>query len=233
MARNIILFAAAALWAGAAAAQAPMPRNVTVSGEGKVEAVPDRAILPVTLENKEKTLALAKQKNDAQAAALMKVAESFGLPKEKLKTTGFYLAPQYRFEPGTNRQIFDGYLVSRSIELTLDKQEQTEEVIAALAKAGIDRIQGLRFTLSHPKEQEAQARKEAMDDARAKASQLAAAAGAKLGPVMTIQLQGGGWRDAPRPVFAAAMAKAEAVPPPVLPGLETLEQQVTVTYELQ
>jgi uncharacterized protein YggE len=68
-----------------------------------------------------------------------------------------------------------------------------------------------------------------MEDAIAKAKLYAEAAGAELGPVMTISEQGG---YVPR--FAAAPpmeAAAKAVP--IEPGTEKLDIEVQVTWELK
>lgn len=218
----------------AQAADLPL-RSVTVAGEGKVEATPDRAVLPITLETKDKALTVAKQKNDALTDKLLKVAAQYGIAKEKLKTSGVMIAPQYRWEQASNKQVFEHYVVSRSLEITIDAMEKSEKLIAAVTEAGVDRVQGLQFTFSDPKALEASARKLAMEDARAKAEALAASAGAKLGPVQTITLAEGGY-SAPPPMPMRAMAMkadmAESAPPP-LPGLTTIQQHVTVVYALQ
>lgn len=218
----------------AALGEEPFRRSVTVYGEGKVEATPDRAILPVTIETKEKALADAKAKNDKRTDALIKTATSFGISRDKLKTSGLMIAPQYRWEQKTNRQVFEGYMVSRSVTITVDDLEKSEKLIAALTEAGIDQVQGIQFTFANPEALEASARKLAMGDARAKAQQLAEAGGAKLGTPLTIALTEGGHAP-PQPMMmraAMADAKAEAAPPP-LPGTSIIQQQVTVVYELQ
>src|SRR4051812_40883211 len=83
-------------------AEEPFRRSITVSGEGRVEAVPDRALLPVTIETKDKSLTAAKQANDRKVEALLKVAASFSIPNDKIKTSGISIAPQYRWEEKTN-----------------------------------------------------------------------------------------------------------------------------------
>lgn len=215
-------------------ADEPFRRSVTVSGEGKVETVPDRALLPVTVETKDKSLSAAKQANDRRMDALLKVTASFSIPNDKVKTSGVYIAPQYRWEEKTNKQIFETYVVSRSITITIDPLDQAEKLLAKLTESGIDQIQGIQFTLSNPEALEANARKLAVQDARGKAQALAEAAGAKLGKVLTITTGGGGYT--PRPMMARAMdmkAEAASAPPPVLPGMTEINENVTIVYELE
>lgn len=206
-------------------------RTVTVSATGKMEAVPDRAVLPVEIQTHDRSLLQAKQKNDRLTDRLLKVTADHDIPKEKLKTSGIYISPQYRWED--QRQIFENYQVSRSIEITIDDLDKLEKLIAAITEAGIDQVQGVQFTIANPEALESAARKQAMQHAAARAEELAAAAGAKLGKVLTITL--GGEARFPMPVPMRAMAvQAQAAPvPPPLPGVESVEQSVTVVYELE
>lgn len=226
-------FFAAAL-AASAHAEEPFRRTVTVSGEGKVEAAPDRAVLPIAIETKDKQVAEAKRANDALTEKLLKVAGQYGIPKEKLKTSGIFVSPQYRWEEKTHKQVFETYVVNRSLEITIDALEKTEKIIAAVTEAGIDRVQGIQFTLANPEALEAEARTKAVRNAQARAQALAEAAGVKLGRVLTITSGGGGYAPPPMPMRAmAAKADMAESAPPTLPGVSSIEQQVTVVYELQ
>lgn len=228
-------FLALLLCAACFGAHAAEPaRTVSVSATGKVEAAPDRAVLPITLETQDKSLNAAKQANDRLMAKFLAVAKQFELAKEKLTTTGIYVNPRYRWEDKTHKQVLEGYGVSRSIQVNIDDLGKLEPVLAALTEAGIDQVQGVQFTLANPDALEASARKQAMEKASAKAAELAAGAGAKLGPVMSITESGGGFQP-PMPMQRAMAMKAEAdvAPPPPLPGLMQVEQSVSVTYALQ
>lgn len=208
------------------------PRTVSVSAQGSVEAVPDRAVLPITIESKDKVLAAAKQKNDKQMDKLLKVAADNGIAQAKLKTSGIYINPGYRYE--NNKQVFEGYSVNRSIRITIDELDKLEKVIAGLTSAGIDQVQGVEFTVADPEALESAARKKAVEKATAKATELATTAGAKLGRVITINETGGQY---PMPMMArgavAMEMKADSAPPPPLPGTMEVQQSVSVLYELQ
>jgi hypothetical protein len=211
-----------------------LPRSVTVSATGKAEATPDRAVLPVQVETRDKKLLTAKQKNDELAAKMLKVTETYKIPQAKLKTSGVHISPQYRWEQKTNKQIFDGYLVSRSVQITVDELEQTEKLIASLTEAGIDQVQGVQFTIADPEGLESAARKDAIAKAAKQADELAVAAGAKRGKALNISLSGAVSMPPPMPMRAMAMkADMAESAPPTLPGTLTVEQQVTVVYELE
>jgi uncharacterized protein YggE len=107
----------------------------------------------------------------------------------------------------------------------------TGAVIDAAADAGGPSftISGVSFGVAEPSALQSGARQAAMTNAHAIATELARAAGAGLGEVVTIgegQQRGDG---IPRP-FAAAKVGAAATPIEI--GEQTVQVEVTVTYRL-
>ena len=97
--------------------------------------------------------------------------------------------------------------------------------------AGANSIGGISFDIEKPDELQNEARKAAMADAIAKAKLYVEAAGAELGPVMTIAEQGG---YMPRSMAAAPMMEATAAKPvPIEPGTQNVDIEVQVTWELK
>ena len=64
-------------------------------------------------------------------------------------------------------------------------------ILDQLVTAGANSIGGISFDIDKPEDKQNEARKAAMADAIAKAKLYVEAAGAELGPVMTITEQGG------------------------------------------
>jgi uncharacterized protein YggE len=90
-------------------------------------------------------------------------------------------------------------------------------------------INGLTFAVSEPEPVLTRARAAAMAAARAKAEELAAAEGARVGKVLTID-EGGG---AGPPVYAKAARMAMvADSAPIEAGEHELDVSVTVSYRL-
>ncbi|MBW0011237.1 MAG: SIMPL domain-containing protein, partial [Pseudonocardiales bacterium] len=88
------------------------------------------------------------------------------------------------------------------------------------------RIEGISFSFADPSSLLVEARKRAIDDARARARQLVDGLGVGLGGVISISESdlGGG----PRIQAFAAVADST----PVLPGESEVAHQVTVGYEI-
>ena len=94
-------------------------------------------------------------------------------------------------------------------------------------------INGISFRVEDPTEAQALARTAAVEDARAKADQLATAAGVEIVGVVSITESGG---QQPQPLYMdraeVAFAAADAAPTPVLPGEIELAVNVFIQYEI-
>jgi uncharacterized protein len=214
-----VLFAAAAI-AGVAQPQfarsagAPATPTITVSGNGSVATVPDRATFSFGVVTKADTARAALAKNAAAAAAVVTA-----LKGAKVQTTGLGVDPRYDDAGAT----ILGYTATTSVTADADLAQIGGLIDAAVA-AGADSVSGPSFS---PSDREALYRKAlaaAVADAKAKATVLADAAGVTLGRVTSLAE---GQSSAPVPVAWAADAGAVKIEP----GTQTVEATVTVTYE--
>lgn len=215
----------------------PPPRVISVSGEAKEELAPDQAVLAASIVSRHQALSEAKKQNDERMSKLVSIAQEYKIPKDKINASNVYIAPEYRYDNPTGKQVFVGYVVNRSIAITMEDIAVHERVLSALIDAKIDQIGGVSFTLKNPDAIQMRLRGKAVANAKARAETLAQAAGAKIGRVMTIS-ESGGMMPMPHPMPMMAMAKAEmagdsASVAPSLPGLVTVSQSVNVTFELE
>ncbi len=208
-------------------------RSISVQGEAREEVAPNQAILSGQLLSKAKQLADAKQQNDKLVERVLAVAKQFDIPKEKVSASNVYISQEYSYE--NNKQVPKGYIVSRNLNITMDKLDVHERVLSALVENGIDQINGVQFGVSDVEKRSDDLRVKAVVNAYARADSLAKAAGAKLGKVITISTSGASYQ--PQPMIMRAMkapgAVAEMSVAPSLPGLTSLQESVSVTYELE
>jgi uncharacterized protein YggE len=119
--------------------------------------------------------------------------------------------------------------VSNQVTVLVDDLTRLGTTLDALVRAGANQLGGISFSFRDPKPLAEGARREAVEDAAAKARTLAAAAGVTLGPVLSIQ-EGGGGFPIPRPMmFEAAQARDVAI----APGESTVTVSVSMTYAIQ
>lgn len=220
---------AALLLAGAAAAQEAVAEpGVVVRGSGIAYGEPDRAVLELGVQTRDPDVRRALAEADDTMRRVRRALRAAGVAEEDFRTTTFQLWREEEFDrDGAPRGA--AYRVTHLVEATVREVEGVGEVIAGAVEAGANQIGGVRFALAHPAELERRARTQAMEDARAKAEQLAEAAGARLGDALTIQETGGGG-DPPMPL--AMMEARAAGPSPVSAGQLAVRVEVTVRYAL-
>lgn len=214
------------------------PRMVNVSGTGVVNAEPDLAVVTLGVETQAEEAAAALAQNNEQMQALFDALITAGVAAEDMQTQTVRLQPQYAQPPDPNQpQASDqpttpaiiGYVATNTVEARVRDLNTVGELLDAAVQAGANQIQGIRFELSDPTAVLDQAREAAWQDARRKAEQLAALAGATLGPALTISE----FSQTPIPLAqdVTALRAAEAVVP-VQPGTQQVQVNVQVTWQL-
>jgi uncharacterized protein YggE len=125
------------------------------------------------------------------------------------------------------------YRAQSMVEITVRNLDSIGRVLAAASNAGVNQAWGLNFQLEDPKPLEKQAREKALADARAKAEQLAQAAGVKLGRVISVSDGSGGGGPVFGRSFDAPMAMAMKESAAIERGEVKLGQQVRVVYAIE
>ncbi len=219
--------------------------QISVSGEGKVTARPDVARITATILTQSEFLKTAQEENSRKSNVLAGYLKSVGVEEKDIKTVGYNIYPQYRYPrpcplgafpcPPDDEPKITGYQVRNSYEVTLRDLGQAGEILAGVVGAGANEVSGIAFTIDKPDELQAQARKKAIDDARAKAGKLAKDLGRRLGKIVSFS-EGGSF---PPPIFferGAALGKGGEVPAPspsVQPGENEIVVTVSITYEFR
>jgi uncharacterized protein len=201
-------------------------RSVTVSAAGKAAAVPDELTVSLGVMVRAATAREAlSQANERTRAAIAAFKEG-GVEDRDLATAELSIWPDY----GESRRV-EGYQARNTLSVRLRDIAQAGGLLDTVAGIVGDDvvIQGLNFAVSEPEPVLTRARSSAMIAARAKADELAAAAGARVGKVLTID-EGG---EARAPVYAkSARMTMAADSAPIEAGERELEVSVTVSYRL-
>ncbi len=143
------------------------------------------------------------------------------------------------------------YRASEGVTVVTHEPDEAGELIAAGVAAGATSTRGPAFFVGDEEAAYDAALVEAFDQAKTKAGMLAAAAGATLGPAITIT-EGGAVTPVTETAAAAPVTKcvpvtqgsagtrrvgshasACATPPPVKPGKSTVTATVNATFALQ
>jgi uncharacterized protein YggE len=225
-----VLFAAALLAAGLAPAfgQTVASRIITMSGQGEVRATPDTVTLSAGVSSEAPTAAAALAANTARMQPVFAALKKLGVQDKDMQTANFSISPQ--MANVANQPHVTGYEVSNRLQVRLVDVAKLGPALDALVTAGANQMNGIDFAIQDTAPLLAQARADAVSDARAKAETYARAAGVTLGPVLSISENTG---QGPRPVFMAMPMPRAAKAVPVAAGEESVTAEVSIVWEIR
>ena len=209
--------------------------GIWVSGNGKVVAVPDVAILRLGIEAQEASVAEAQERAAEAMDKVMKALKEQGVSEKDVQTQHFNIHRVTRWDNRDEKEVVIGYRVTNMVTAKIRDVTKAGVVVDAVALAGGDytRIDSIGFTVDDPSEYHKEAREKAVADAEAKAKQLAEAVGVKLGKPLYITESS----YIPGPIYRQDMiAKAEGAPAmetPISPGEMEITLNVQISYEIE
>jgi uncharacterized protein len=226
-----LLLCLAIVWTGSVAA-AETERTVTVSGIGGVTATPDIARLQLAVVERSPSVSDAQTAAAAVTARVLALLDELRIERKYVNTTSASVQPDYRWNQVKEQQELIGYIAQRTIEVELRDLDKLGELIEGAVKAGVNQLQPPMLDSSKRRDAHREALSLAASDARANAGTLAAALGAKLGKVITINAVDTGPMPMPMMRMQADMAMAEAAPQTYNAGDLNFEAMVTAVFEL-
>jgi uncharacterized protein YggE len=205
-------------------------RQITVTGTAEAQTVPDLATITAGVETRAETAAAALAANSEAMAAVLAALDGSGVARRDVQTSQLSISPVYEpyREGSPEAQKVSGYEAANMVTVRVRAIAGLGGTVDAVTKAGANRLYGISFDISDPKPALDTARRQAVADARDKATLFAEAAGVKLGPVVRI----GEAVNAPGPMVMRAEAMADKAAP-VEGGTVSLQAQVEIVYALE
>ncbi len=200
--------------------QIPAGRVIIVTGQGSVEATPDRATVSLGIEAVRSTAQDAQDRASGVMEQIVRHVAALGIPRERIQTAAVGLFPQRK--PGESQ--ITGYEAINRISITMDDLSLPGRVIDAAVAAGATSVDSLMFGLRDPSVYHSRALRLAVQSAQASATVIAAQAG--LGPLHLVRIEEVGTTVHPRMTVAAPLAAAT----PISPGLLPLSVEVRALY---
>jgi uncharacterized protein len=206
------------------------PPVVVTTGEGVLQAMPDRAWITVVAESRAGNPRDAQRRNaDAMKPVIDKLTAA-GIPATAIRTIGYDLQQEWDYV--NNQRVSRGFVARNTVEVRVDAIDRVGELLELAIGSGATSVGGVRFDLKERRKIELDALRLAVEDARAKADAAAAGAGRSVDRVLRIDTQTGASPPMPMPRFAVReQAASEA--PPIAPGQMEVRVQVTLTSSLK
>lgn len=209
----------------------PMEPAVVVSGEGIVQAVPDRAWITITAESRASNPRDAQKRNaDAMNPVLDKLKGR--VAADAIKTIGYDLQQEWDFV--NNRRVSRGYVARNTVDVRVDQIDRVGELLEMAVGSGATSVGGIRFDLKNRAGLERDALRLAVIDAKAKAEAAAGGAGRVIDRILRIDEQGVSAPPMPvRMMRMEAAQAADAAAPPISAGEMEIRANVTLTASLK
>ncbi len=214
--RAFVLVCAAVCWSGSGFAA----DFVQVNGSGAVGVTPTQARLSLVFSAQQADVATGKKLVDAQSAAFAAI-----LQQHHIKATDVNNAPLVVY-PEQSEQKLDRFRIERSTSVLIRDLKLYPVLLEAAAKLGVSQIQPVELQTANSEQYYAEALQLAFVAAKAKATQLAALSGRRLGAVSQLYEQS----SAPGPRFKEMMMAADSMP--VSFGQQQIRADVQVQFEL-
>lgn len=212
---------------------------------GEISASPDIATVSFTIKEESKEVKDAQTKVTTKEKAVLDFLDKSGVAKKDIKTESYSTYPKYDYTTsctwvGGNciqqTPKITGYEVSEYISVKIRDLTQAGDVVKGIGAVGISEMTGPNFSIEKEDQLKAQARKIAIDKAKAKAELLAKDLGVKLVRIVSFYENG----DYAIPMYAnkAMTGAADSIsapsPAPALPtGENKITSSVTITYEIR
>lgn len=197
-----------------------MDRTITVTGRGSVTVAPDCARLTFGVQVTGVNAQDALRRSNEAMHAIIATVRGQGVGAADLHTTGPNLWPGQQ-----------GYTGSNDVAVLVRDLASLGVLIDAVAQASGPNLtmHGVSFSVLDSSSHRSEARRLAVESARALAAELADAAGAGIGEVISIVEGGGGGM---MPIVRGAMAAKLDMSTPVEAGSHEIAADLTITYRL-
>ena len=207
--------------------------TITISGEGKITAIPDIAQISLGIETQKLKVVDAQKENTEKMNEIIKELKGLDIEAKDIKTSQYSIYPRYDWNEG--RQILRGYQVNQTVSVKIRDLDIIGDVLDMAAQKGANQVGSLNFTIDEPEDLRQEARIEALANAKEKAEALAKVADVKLGKLVSFNESTGGspvyWDYGLMEAKAVGMGGGEPAPD-VEPGSQEIIINVTVTYEV-
>lgn len=211
----------------------PLGPHITVSGKSLISVKPDQANINLNVSTQATDSASAKAELDKIANRFFDELNNMGIKDDEIIAKSMNINAQYDYQ--NRQQRFIGFQASRAIVIELSDLDKIHPVLDTAVSLNINGIQGVQYSSSKEDELRQQARQAAIQDSINKATEIAEAYGAKLGPVDNIVYQSGLISldaSSAQVAFRSQAVSAESAGGRFIPGEITFTDEINASFVL-
>lgn len=217
--------------AGASAADVEEAARIRAAGEAVVVFPADRAWVDMAVVSRNPEASAAVAHNAAESERVMKALRSALGKGAEIASSGYSLAPNYRYVQGQGQRL-DGFIVRNRLRVTLKDVAAAGGVIDAASGAGASEIQQVSYGLADDGPARREALAQATRNGVERAGVMAGALDMKVLRVLSVEDSGAAPAPVVREVTALKSSAGSAVPTRLEPGGIHVRAGVTVYVEV-
>lgn len=218
---------------------------ISVSGEAEIFAVPDIATISFSIEVERGSVEEAQEEATKRVNSVIAFLEDQDVDEKDIKTTNYNAYPRYqypeiqciRFPCPTGERTLAGYVVNQTVSVKVRDTDAIGTILGGIGEREVSNINGPYFDIDNREELELQAKKEAIENAKEKAEELADSLGVRLGGIVSFN-EGGYYPRAYSTLDFAAVEESIGgstgkVAPEIPIGENAIRANVSIVYEIK
>lgn len=206
--------------------------QITVSGDGKVYAKPDIALVNLGVSTTGATTADVITKNTDKMNAVMKAVKDLGVEEKDIQTTNYSLNPLYNYTEAAGR-IFQGYKLEQDLQIKIRDFTKVGDILQQAVAKGANLTSNLQFTIENPEQYREEARAKAITQAKINAQDLAKESGVSLGKLINVYENYNPYYSEMNKVAGLGVAPEAAPAPTIQPGQQEIDVTINLTYRVE
>ena len=195
--------------------------EIRTTGATSIDVAPDAAVVRVGVASKGRRVVDARERAAVAAARMIERVKAEGIAADQVRTNGLEITPSYN-DLGQR----DGYEARHTLRIRVEDVSKVGAVVDGAVEAGGNdsRLQNIRFEVAADNVARQAARKRAVEEARAKADELAGLLNLEVrGAFKVVELS-----PASRRPYTGYAGEDGATP--IQPGLSKLSVHVEVRW---
>ena len=207
------------------------PYTINVNGSGMASNTPDITDIQLGVEAVTDDAAQAISESTTKMKAVLDAVKALGVEDKDIQTVNYSMWVEQIYNPETG--IPTGqvrYHVTNQINVRLHDLTLTGKLLENTLAAGANNVGSITFGVSDPTELQKQARATAVQNARAKAEELAAGLGVRVGKVRQISEYISG--PVPMASYARDMGMGGGGEVPIATGSYNVTVEVQVIFDI-
>lgn len=161
----------------------PYPREMSIEATGSALVTPDTARMSFGVTSTGPDSKAVTEANTTTMNAVIEALKAEGVDAKDIKTDSYSLSPRYEYTEAAG-SVQNGYDVSQMVTVETKDLSKVGTLIAKATAAGATNVSSVQFIIKDPEAAKDEARKDALEQLKAKTKSISELSGIRFGRVV-------------------------------------------------